>query len=108
MSALANAHDWPEELDALHAAPGYHALLFENDSVRVLETHVPSRQTVPLHTHRWPAVLYILSWKRLCARATVSDRSWPIAGWRAGPAGKKRFGPVRCRRTRLKTSANQS
>lgn len=68
MSAMANAQDWPEELDALHAAPGFHALLFENDSVRVLETHVPSRQTVPLHTHRWPAVLYILSWSDFVRR----------------------------------------
>ena len=68
MSAMANAPVWPDELDALHAAAQYHALLFENDSVRVLDTHVLPRQTVPLHTHRWPAVLYILSWSDFVRR----------------------------------------
>jgi quercetin dioxygenase-like cupin family protein len=67
MSAMSNAQVWPDALDALQAAPGYHTLLFENESVRVLDTHVPPRQTVPLHTHRWPAVLYILGWSH-CVR----------------------------------------
>jgi quercetin dioxygenase-like cupin family protein len=53
--------EWPEELDALVAAPQYHILLFENEQVRVLDTNIPPRQTVPLHTHRWPGVLYVLS-----------------------------------------------
>jgi hypothetical protein len=48
---------WPDELDALQAAPGYHVLLFENESVRVLDTRVRQGQMVPLHTHRWPAAL---------------------------------------------------
>jgi quercetin dioxygenase-like cupin family protein len=52
--------NWPDELDALQAAPRYHTLLFENEFVRVLETSVPPGETVPLHTHRWPAALYIL------------------------------------------------
>jgi hypothetical protein len=34
-----------EELDALRAAPGYHTLLFENESVRVLHTHVPAGES---------------------------------------------------------------
>jgi hypothetical protein len=67
MSAMANAQDWPDELDALQAAPRYHALLFENELVRVLNTSVPPQETVPLHTHRWPAALYILSWSH-CVR----------------------------------------
>ena len=29
---------WPDELDALIAAPEHHKLLLENDSVRVLDT----------------------------------------------------------------------
>ena len=29
--------DWPESLDALAAAPGFHTLLHEDDDVRVLE-----------------------------------------------------------------------
>jgi hypothetical protein len=68
MSAMSNAPVWPDELDALRAAPKYHALLFENESVRVLDTHVPPGQTVPLHTHRWPAALYILSWSHFVRR----------------------------------------
>jgi quercetin dioxygenase-like cupin family protein len=52
---------WPDELDVLQAAPRHHTLLFENESVRVLETTVRAGELVPLHTHRWPSVLYILS-----------------------------------------------
>lgn len=52
---------WPPHLDALAAAPAYHALLFENDRVRVLDTRIPPGHTVPLHTHQWPSVLYVLS-----------------------------------------------
>ena len=53
--------DWPAELDALTAAPGNHELLLENDRVRVLLTTIPTRATTPVHTHRWPAVEYVLS-----------------------------------------------
>jgi hypothetical protein len=51
---------WPVELDAMTAAPEHHTLLFENEHVRVLDAHVNSGDTVPLHTHCWPGVLYIL------------------------------------------------
>lgn len=61
MSADArSAWPWPPELDAMVAAPGHHTLLFENEHVRVLDAHVGPGETVPVHTHRWPAVLYIL------------------------------------------------
>ena len=55
------AWPWPPELDAMEAAPGHHTLLFENDAVRVLDAHVEPGDTVPVHTHRWPSVLYLLS-----------------------------------------------
>jgi quercetin dioxygenase-like cupin family protein len=51
---------WPAELDAMTAAPEYHTLLFENEHVRVLDAHVAPGDTVPVHTHCWPGVLYIL------------------------------------------------
>ncbi|MGA3324019.1 MAG: hypothetical protein ABSF45_06065, partial [Terriglobia bacterium] len=54
--------NWLEALDALSAAPQYHLLLLENDRVRVLDTRDSQGQSVPLHTHRWPSALYILSW----------------------------------------------
>lgn len=51
----------PDRLDALLAAPHFHLLLLENHSVRILETRIEPGQTVPLHTHRWPAACYFLS-----------------------------------------------
>ncbi len=53
--------EWPDSLDALVAAPGFHRLVFENDDVRVLETRIGPGETVPLHTHRWPSVLYVVA-----------------------------------------------
>jgi hypothetical protein len=68
MAAMSNAEVWQDALDALQAAPAHHTLLFENESVRVLDTHVQPGQTVPLHTHRWPAALYIRSWSHFVRR----------------------------------------
>ncbi len=56
-----NKQQFPAELDALTAAPEYHKLLFENESVRVLDTCIPPGRSTPLHTHRWPGTLYILN-----------------------------------------------
>lgn len=53
--------EWPDSLDALVAAPEFHRLVFENDDVRVLDTRIGPGQTVPVHTHRWRSILYILS-----------------------------------------------
>jgi quercetin dioxygenase-like cupin family protein len=52
---------WTPELDAMSAAPTHHTVLFENEHVRVLDAHVKPGETVPVHTHCWPGVLYILS-----------------------------------------------
>lgn len=63
-SPLMNMDDdhwkWPDELDALTAAPGNHLLLLENDRVRVLLTRIPAGASTPVHTHRWPSVEYVL------------------------------------------------
>src|SRR5215831_19813788 len=59
---LPRAAEWPETLDALAAAPQHHKLLFENERVRVLETRIAAGDRTPIHTHRWPAALYVLSW----------------------------------------------
>src|SRR2546428_11213436 len=64
----ASAWPWPASLDALSAAPRHHTLLLENDRVRVLETRIPSGELVPLHTHRWPSVLHVLSWSDFIRR----------------------------------------
>jgi hypothetical protein len=68
MPTMPDQHDWPDELDALKAAPRHHTLLLENDLMRVLDTRVGPGQTVPLHTHRWPGALYIVSWSDFIRR----------------------------------------
>jgi hypothetical protein len=58
-----NQHEkWPEESDALIAAPQHHKLLFENDFVRVIDACIPAGEMTAVHTHQWPASLYIISW----------------------------------------------
>lgn len=67
-SAPAEVWSWPSSLDALMAAPRYHTLLYENDAVRVLEVRIPPGETVPLHTHRWPSVTYLVRWANFIRR----------------------------------------
>ncbi|HAO46246.1 MAG TPA: hypothetical protein PLZ45_04180 [Ferruginibacter sp.] len=53
---------WLPELDALVAAPQHHKLLFENEAVRVLDTLILPGEQTRVHTHQYPASLYIISW----------------------------------------------
>jgi len=59
---------WPDELDALVAAPEYHELLMENERVRVVRTRIPAGHRTPVHTHRWPGALHIVSWSHYIRR----------------------------------------
>ena len=59
MTQNAERWEWPAELDAVIAAPKHHTLLFENERVRVLEVRIPPGDLVPVHTHRWPASIYV-------------------------------------------------
>jgi hypothetical protein len=52
---------WPDSLDALVAAPAHHILLLENEHVRVLNVRIGPAELVPVHTHRWPSVVYVVS-----------------------------------------------
>jgi len=56
-----NEWQWPDELDALIAAPKHHKLLFENEFVQVLDTSIPPNEITEVHTHRFPAALYVIS-----------------------------------------------
>jgi len=56
---------WPDSLDALVAAPDNHTVLFENELVRVVHTRILPGTIVPVHTHRWPCVLLIMTWSDL-------------------------------------------
>src|SRR5207342_683632 len=49
-------------LDAMRVALGHHDVLLENAHVRVLDTRLGPGERTPVHTHQWPAVLYIRSW----------------------------------------------
>ena len=53
---------WDDSLDALVAAPEHHKLLFENNFVGVLDTLILPGEITKVHTHRFPASLFILSW----------------------------------------------
>ena len=59
---------WPDSLDAVEAAPESHRILFENDAVRVLDTRIAPGETTQVHTHRWPGILYVLSFGHFVRR----------------------------------------
>jgi quercetin dioxygenase-like cupin family protein len=73
-----------ERLDAVTATPRFHRVLLENDFVRVLDTIVPPGEIVPLHTHCWSAVLYIVSWSN-CVRRDGEGRVTMDSRNTAGP-----------------------
>jgi len=52
--------EWLDALDAVIAAPNHHKVLLENERVRVLDARIKPGDTVPVHTHRWSSVLYVL------------------------------------------------
>jgi mannose-6-phosphate isomerase-like protein (cupin superfamily) len=65
---MADGKKWSEERDALVAAPRHHALLMENERVRVLDTRIAAGDIVPPHAHRWPSVNYFVSWSDFVRR----------------------------------------
>lgn len=64
---------WPDELDALTAAPETHSLLLENDEVRVISTRIAPGETTALHTHRWPQVMIVDSFSDFVRRDEAGD-----------------------------------
>ena len=70
-----------DALDAMTAATDHHELLMENEKVRVLDTRLGPGQKTPIHTHCWPATLYVMSWSDFLRRdeegtIIVDSRSW--------------------------------
>jgi quercetin dioxygenase-like cupin family protein len=49
-----------DSLDGVIAAPEHHRIIFENDRMRVTELRVKPGDRVPVHTHRWASVNYVL------------------------------------------------
>jgi hypothetical protein len=50
---------WDPNFDAVVAAPKHHKVIFENDSLRVLEVTLEPQDEEPLHHHRWPSVFVL-------------------------------------------------
>jgi quercetin dioxygenase-like cupin family protein len=48
--------------------PESHRLLFDNDVTRVLGARIRPGEMTQAHTHRWPAVLYVLSLRHFVRR----------------------------------------
>jgi len=62
MNKEKNLQRFPDALDPLIASPQHHKLLFENEFVRVLDANIPAGEITNLHTHKYPASLYFISW----------------------------------------------
>ena len=83
--------------DAALAAPHHHKLLLENAAVRVFETRIASGERTPVHSHPWPAALYVLSWsdfvrydpagKVLLDSRTMASKPQPGAALWSTPVG---------------------
>jgi hypothetical protein len=100
---------WPESLDAVVAAPEHHAVLLENERVRVLEARVERNDIVPVHTHRWPGVQYILSFADFVRRDTAGEVLIDSRGMdMLREKGHSCCGPSRFLRTRSRTSETAS
>lgn len=72
------------QLDAVTAAPEHHRVIFENDHVRVLDTYIAAGETVPVHTHPWPSVVYTLETSDFvrsdaASGAILDSRETPVA-----------------------------
>ncbi len=70
------------------AAPLHHQLVLENDRVRVLDTRIPVGDTVPVHTHRWPAVYYSIQFSHFIRRDQDSNVTFDS---RNSPRGTANF-----------------
>ena len=73
-----------EALDAMTAAPGHHVVLLENAFVRVLDTRIAPGEATPIHTHRWPSALYVVSWSHFvrtdaAGNVLLDSRTVPVA-----------------------------
>jgi quercetin dioxygenase-like cupin family protein len=70
-----------DALDAMLAAPDHHDILLENEQVRVLDTRLAPGERTPVHSHRWPSSLYVMSWSDFVRRdaegqVLVDSRTW--------------------------------
>jgi len=96
------SREWPEELDALTAAPANHRLLLENERVRVLETVVGSlvRNVSPAANerrygaHRTAHKGRHSAWAPIGFRSAIGEREFAVAA-RGPPPPVPQRGPDR-------------
>lgn len=50
---------YPDSLEAVNKAPENHLILFENENFRLLKIFVAAQKSEPIHSHRWPAVMWV-------------------------------------------------
>lgn len=60
--------------------------MFENERVRVLDICIHPGERTPVHTHRWPGILYVLSWSVFVRR---DDQGNVLRDTRLDPAMKE-------------------
>lgn len=49
---------WPDSLDATRAAGANHRVLYENDSIRLLEVLLRPHEYEKMHTHEYPSIMF--------------------------------------------------
>jgi hypothetical protein len=59
MNIINDDWPWPPEMDGVLAAPESHGVLFENDTVRVLEIKISAGEREVEHTHQMPGVMIV-------------------------------------------------
>ena len=75
-----------DALDAMTAAPDHHAIILENDHVRVLDTRLGPGQRTPAHSHCWSSSLYVISWSDFLRRDVDGNVIMDSRTWDSRPA----------------------
>jgi hypothetical protein len=50
---------WPDSLDAVKAAPENHHVVYEDNTVRILQVLLDGHKEEPIHTHKWRSIMWI-------------------------------------------------
>ncbi len=73
------------EWDAVFKATHFHPILFENDTLRILEGRSEPGEAIPFHTHQWDSIMVILQGSRF----RIEDREGNISEGEWGPCVEK-------------------
>ncbi|HSX38224.1 MAG TPA: hypothetical protein VLE95_05275 [Chlamydiales bacterium] len=67
------------ENDAVIAAPEAHRIIYENESIRILESLLMPGQIVPFHTHQWDSVILTIQGSKFTCNDgnTIIEEDWP-------------------------------